>query len=184
MTEIRNPAAGQGSSQLAELAGKYLTFRLAAEEYGLEIIKVQEIIGLLPVTHVPRVPEYVRGVINLRGRIIPTVDLRTKFGMERIADTEKTCIIVVEVGSPKGGKMNMGIIVDEVAEVLDIAADELDHPPEFGTSVNMSFILGVGIVKEGVKILLDIDRVLTTEEAKIVQSVAQQQQQMAQGKAS
>ena len=183
MTELRNQVAAERTTQLDNLAGKYLTFRLAAEEYGLEIIKVQEIIGLLPVTHVPRVPAYVRGVINLRGRIIPTVDLRTKFGMERTADTEKTCIIVVEVSSPKGGKMNMGIIVDEVAEVLDIAADELDHPPEFGTAVNMSFILGVGIVKGGVKILLDIDRVLTAEEAKIVAGVAQKQQQMTQGQA-
>lgn len=173
MTEVRNQAAGAKSAQMAALAGKYLTFRLANEEYGLEIIKVQEIIGLMPVTHVPRVPDYVRGVINLRGRIIPTIDLRAKFGLERVPDTDKTCIIVVEVVSPKGGKMSMGIIVDEVAEVLDVAPDEVDQAPEFGSTLSMDFILGVGIVKGGVKILLDIDKVLTWEEVKAMQTIGQ-----------
>lgn len=157
---------------LTGLAGKYLTFRLANEEYGIEIMKVQEIIGLMPVTQVPRVPDYVRGVINLRGRIIPTIDLRAKFGLERIADTEKTCIIVVEILSAKG-KVSVGIIVDEVAEVLDVGADEVDRAPEFGTSLSMDFILAVGIVKGGVKILLDIDKVLTFEEAKAMQGITQ-----------
>jgi len=163
---------GAKTSHLAGLAGKYLTFRLASEEYGLEIMKVQEIIGMMPVTQVPRVPEYVRGVINLRGRIIPTIDLRAKFGLERIADTDKTCIIVVEIMSAKG-KVSVGIIVDEVAEVLDVAANEVDRAPEFGTSLSMDFILGVGIVKGGVKILLDIDKVLTFEEAKVMQGITQ-----------
>jgi len=171
MTEVRGDMAGKASN-LAGLAGKYLTFRLASEEYGLEIMKVQEIIGMMPVTQVPRVPEYVRGVINLRGRIIPTIDLRSKFGLERIADTDKTCIIVVEIMTAKG-KVSVGIIVDEVAEVLDVAATELDHAPEFGTTLNMDFILGLGIVKGGVKILLDIDKVLTFEEAKVMQGIAQ-----------
>ena len=159
-------------TNLAGLAGKYLTFRLANEEYGLEIMKVQEIIGMMPVTQVPRVPEYVRGVINLRGRIIPTIDLRTKFGLQRIEDTDKTCIIVVEIMSAKG-KVSVGIIVDEVAEVLDVAATEVDRAPEFGTSLSMDFILAVGIVKGGVKILLEIDKVLTFEETRIVQGIAQ-----------
>jgi purine-binding chemotaxis protein CheW len=172
MTELRNQTAAK-SSYLAGLAGKYLTFRLASEEYGLEIIKVQEIIGLLPVTHVPRVPDYVRGVINLRGRIIPTVDLRAKFGLERIPDTEKTCIIVVEVKSNKGTKVSVGIIVDEVAEVLDVGADEVDNAPEFGTALSMDFILGVGIVKGGVKILLDIDKVLSSEDVRVAAAIAQ-----------
>jgi purine-binding chemotaxis protein CheW len=126
----------------------------------------------MPVTQVPRVPDYVRGVINLRGRIIPTIDLRSKFGLERIADTDKTCIIVVEIMSAKG-KVSVGIIVDEVAEVLDVGADEVDRPPEFGTSLSMDFILGVGIVKGGVKILLDIDKVLTFEDTKVMQNIAQ-----------
>lgn len=171
MPEARNESATK-TPALAGLAGKYLTFRLANEEYGLEIMKVQEIIGMMPVTQVPRVPDYVRGVINLRGRIIPTIDLRSKFGLERVPDTEKTCIIVVEILSTKG-KVNVGIIVDEVAEVLDVGADEVDRAPEFGTALSMDFILGVGIVKGGVKILLDIDKVLTFEESKVMQGIAQ-----------
>jgi len=171
MSETRQEMAGN-TANLAALAGKYLTFRLANEEYGLEIMKVQEIIGMMQVTHVPRVPDYVRGVINLRGRIIPTIDLRAKFGLERVQDTDKTCIIVVEIMSAKG-KVSVGIIVDEVAEVLDVGADEVDRAPEFGTSLSMDFILGVGIVKGAVKILLDIDKVLTFEEAKIVQNIVQ-----------
>ncbi len=173
MTEARNQMAGKPSNPagLAGLAGKYLTFRLADKEFGLEIMKVQEIIGMMQVTQLPRVPEYVRGVINLRGRIIPTIDLRSKFGLERIADTEKTCIIVVEIMAMKG-KVSVGIVVDEVAEVLDVGAEEVGRPPEFGTSLNMDFILGVGIVKGGIKILLDLDEVLTFEEAKVVQGIA------------
>ena len=181
MTELRNQSSGAKSAQIAALAGKYLTFRLANEEYGLEIIKVQEIIGLMPITKVPRVPEYMRGVINLRGRIIPTIDLRSKFALPRVEDTDKTCIIVVEVMTVKG-KVNVGIIVDQVAEVLDVAANEIDHAPEFGTALLTDFILGVGIVKGSVKILLDIDKVLTSEEISTVHSVAaaQTQQQQAQ----
>jgi purine-binding chemotaxis protein CheW len=171
MNEARTQMAAKTGS-LAGLAGKYLTFRLANEEYGLEIMKVQEIIGMMPVTQVPRVPDYVRGVINLRGRIIPTVDLRSKFGLDRVPDTDKTCIIVVEIMAAKG-KVSVGIIVDEVAEVLDVAENEVDRAPEFGTTLSMDFILGVGIVKGGVKILLDVDKVLTTEETKVVHTIAQ-----------
>ena len=158
-------------ANLAHLAGKYLTFKLDQEEYGLEIMKVQEIIGMMPITKVPRVPEYVRGVINLRGRIIPTIELRAKFNLDSVEDTEKTCIIVVEVMTPHG-KINVGIIVDEVAEVLDVAADEIDNAPEFGTSLNTDFILGVGVVKGEVKILLDIDKVLTTQDTRVIESLA------------
>jgi purine-binding chemotaxis protein CheW len=171
MTETSNQTIGK-PSHLAGLAGKYLTFRLAKEEYGLEIMKVQEIIGMMQVTKVPRVPAYVRGVINLRGRIVPTIDLRAKFGLERIADTERTCIIVVEIKTVKG-KVNIGIIVDEVAEVLHVGAEEVDRSPAFGTSLSMDFILGVGIVKGEIKILLDLDKVLIFEEAKVVGDIAQ-----------
>lgn len=174
MTELRKEEQAEYRAELAHLAGKYLTFKLAEEEYGLEIIKVQEIIGLMPITKVPRVPDYMRGVINLRGRIIPTVDLRAKFGLEEVEDTERTCIIVVEVTSTKG-KINVGTIVDQVAEVLDIAADEIDQAPEFGTHLQTDFILGVAIVKGSVKILLDIDAVLTAEEVQTVQTVAENQ---------
>lgn len=175
MTELRKDEEKTGHSELAHLAGKYLTFKLAEEEYGLEIIKVHEIIGLMPVTKVPRVPDYVRGVINLRGRIIPTVYLRAKFGLEPVDDTEKTCIIVVEITSSKG-KVNVGIIVDQVAEVLDVASNEIDFAPEFGTNLHTDFILGVGIVKGSVKILLDIDKVLTTEDVQAMETLAATQQ--------
>jgi purine-binding chemotaxis protein CheW len=142
------------------LAGKYLTFRLDREEYGLEILKVREIIGLMGITKVPRTPQYIRGVINLRGKVIPVLDLRAKFDMEIIADTEETCIIVVDVKSP-GGSIMMGILVDAVSEVLDIQAGEIEEPPTFGSEVDTRFIMGIGKVKNSVKILLDIDRVLT-----------------------
>ena len=168
---LEKPLNDSGTDSTRDIAGKYLTFLLDEEEYGLEIIKVQEIIGLMAITKVPRVPTYMRGVINLRGRIIPTVDLRAKFDIEKAEDTEKTCIIVVEIMSPKG-KVNVGIIVDQVAEVLDVAANEIDFAPEFGTNLHTDFILGVGIVKGQVKILLDIDKVLSTEEKQTIQSLA------------
>lgn len=142
------------------LAGKYLTFRLDREEYGLEILKVREIIGLMGITKVPRTPQYIRGVINLRGKVIPVLDLRAKFGMDVIADTEETCIIVVDVENA-GSTILMGILVDAVSEVLDIQAGEIEEPPTFGSEVDTRFIMGIGKVKNSVKILLDIDRVLT-----------------------
>ena len=168
MAETRQEMIGKTTDVGNHLAGKYLTFKLADEEYGLPIMKVQEIIGMMPVTKVPRVPEFVRGVINLRGRIHPTIDLRRKFSLDAKEDTEKTCIIVVEVDSQKG-KVNMGIIVDEVAEVLDIKASEIDTTPDFGTSINTEFILGLGVVKGDVKMLLDIDKVVAEEELEVTE---------------
>lgn len=168
---MHNPSRdAAAATQAAATGGKYLTFRLAGEEFGLPIMKVQEIIGLMPVTRVPRLPDYVRGVINLRGRIHPTVDLRLKFGLPATADTERTCIIVVEVATERG-HVNMGVIVDEVAEVLDIADAEIDGTPEFGVSVNTKFILGLAVVKGNVKMLLDIERILTAEEVGELASV-------------
>jgi purine-binding chemotaxis protein CheW len=140
----------------AERAGKYLTFRLAAEDYGLEILKVREIIGMMDITAVPRVPAFVKGVINLRGKVIPVVDLREKFGMEAVEHTEETCIIVVDVGT-----VEMGIIVDKVSEVLDIPGEDIQDTPALGTDVNTDFILGIGKPGGRVKILLDIDNVLS-----------------------
>ena len=139
--------------------GKYLTFALANEEYGLEILKVREIIGYIDVTAVPQTPHYVKGVINLRGQVIPVVDLRGKFGMETTDITEETCIIVVEIAQGNR-RCSTGIVVDRVQEVLDIAGEAIEEPPQFGASVNVDFILGMGKVGESVKILLDIDRVL------------------------
>jgi purine-binding chemotaxis protein CheW len=150
-------------SNLATLAGKYLTFELAGEIYGLQILKVQEIIGMMKVTRVPRTPGYVRGVINLRGKVIPVVELRAKFGMDVTEDTDRTCIIVVQV---ENGDLQviMGLIVDEVSEVVDISAAQLEPPPSFGASVDTSFILAMGKVGDRVVILLGVDQVLSTAE--------------------
>jgi purine-binding chemotaxis protein CheW len=144
-------------------SGKYLTFHLAEELYGLEILKVQEIIGMMNVTQVPRTPDFVRGVINLRGKVIPVVDLRRKFNMESIPDTERTCVIVVQV-CRTDAMVTMGIIVDEVSEVLEIQENQIEPAPSFGVSIDTSFILGMGKVGQKVIILLDGDRVLSTGE--------------------
>jgi purine-binding chemotaxis protein CheW len=145
---------------LAQKQGKYLTFALAKEEYGLEILKVREINGYMDITPVPQTPGYVKGVINLRGQVIPVIDLRAKFGMESKEITEQTCIIVVEVHR-NGQKAEMGIVVDRVQEVIYIAGDQIQETPEFGAAVDTDFILGLGKVGKSVKILLDIDKVLS-----------------------
>ena len=142
-------------------AGKYLTFSLDNEEYGLEILKVREIIGLMEITRVPRSPHYIRGVINLRGKVIPVLDLRLKFDLEAAVDTDQTCIIVVEVQNQDMSLM-AGIVVDSVSEVLDIKSGEIEDTPQLGNGVETEFILGMAKVKEEIKILLDIDSVLRT----------------------
>ncbi len=141
----------------SERAGKFLTFILAEETYGLQILKVREIIGIMDITAVPRTPDFVEGVINLRGKVIPVIDLRLKFDMVEAERTEETCIIVVDVGS-----VEMGIIVDKVSEVLDIAGQDIEDAPEFGAAVDTAFILGMGKADERVTILLDIGKVLDT----------------------
>jgi len=138
---------------------KYLTFALGTEEYGLEIMKVREIIGYLEVTRVPQTPRYVKGVINLRGQVIPVIDLRVKFGMEAVETTDATCIIVVET-SQNDRNVSVGVIVDRVSEVLDIAGEDIEEAPNFGGDVNTDFILGMAKVENSVKTLLDIDKVL------------------------
>jgi len=143
---------------------KYLSFVLGNEEYSLEILKVREIIGLIDVTSLPQTPDYIKGVINLRGKIIPVVELRTRFGLESIAYTDATCIIVVEVESTDGELLHMGVIVDTVSEVLSINSSEFEPAPKFATSVNTDYILGIGKVKEKTIILLDINKVLSAEE--------------------
>jgi purine-binding chemotaxis protein CheW len=152
------------SSNFAESKeGKYLTFALGNEEYGLEILKVREIIGYMAITAVPQMPAYIKGVINLRGQVIPVIDLRLKFGLPGAEVTEQTCIIVVEI-TQHGKRFNTGIVVDHVSEVLDIAGENIEDPPQFGSQVNTDFILGMGKINESVKILLDIDRVLAAVE--------------------
>jgi purine-binding chemotaxis protein CheW len=143
--------------------GKFLTFFLAGEEYGIAILKVHEIIGMMAITSVPRTPSFIRGVINLRGKVIPIVDLRLKFEMPAQDQTSETCIIVVHVQG-----IEMGIVVDRVLEVLNISSGEIEDAPSFGTDVNTDYILGIGKSHGKVKILLDIDRVLSTQEANTI----------------
>ncbi len=151
------PAAHLHSETTAEIrAGKYLTFGLGNEEFGLEILKVREIIGMMSTTAVPEMPDYVKGVINLRGKVIPVIDIRLKFGMPEAEHTSETCIIVVDVQ----GNL-MGVIVDRVSEVLDIRAEEIEDAPNVGTAVDSGIILGMAKIKGQVKILLAIDRVLS-----------------------
>ncbi len=143
--------------------GKYLTFTLDEEEYGIGILKVKEIIGMMPITSVPRTPAFVKGVINLRGKVIPVMDLRVKFDMEAISYTDRTCIIVVEIDSEEGTVL-IGIVVDAVSEVLNIQEEEIEKTPAFGTKLNTDYILGMAKTGGRVKILLNIDKVLSTEE--------------------
>ena len=148
---------------LLDKAGKYLTFALGREQYGLEILKVREIIGYMEITAVPQTPHHVKGVINLRGQVIPVIDLRAKFGMEIAELTEQTCIIVCEIQSSKRS-FSTGIIVDNVEEVLDIDGQDIEESPQLGSDVDTNFILGMGKIGDTVKILLDIDKVLAGED--------------------
>ena len=168
-----------------ERGGKFLTFFLADEEYGVEILKVQEIIGMQPVTRVPRTPPFMRGVINLRGKVIPIMDLRERFGMraaeaalaalpeaERAAAEAQRCIVVVQVAAPQGGGvLPMGVVVDRVSEVAAIASADVEDAPSFGSGVKTEYLLGIGKTRTAdgqgggrVKLLLDIDRVLAADE--------------------
>src|SRR5882672_3197769 len=140
------------------LAGKYLTFALAGEEYGLPVLKVREIIKMLEITAVPQAPHHVKGVINLRGKVIPVADCRLKFGFPSQEYDERTCIIVVEVAL-QASKVMMGVVVDAVSEVLTITTDEIEATPDFGEHVNTEFIKGVAKIKGKVKCLLDLDRI-------------------------
>ncbi|MBW8886308.1 MAG: purine-binding chemotaxis protein CheW [Fibrobacteres bacterium] len=153
---------GTAAASIAK-AGKYLTFQMGKEVYGIEILKVQEIIGMMPVTRVPKTPDFVRGVINLRGKVIPVIELRRKFGMETREDTDRTCIVVVQVTGAVG-TVTMGLLVDEVSEVLNVGQEQIEAPPSFGAGVDTDFILGMGKVGQKVLMLLDADKVLSSEE--------------------
>ena len=162
MTEERQ-VMDQAIKVMAEKGGKYLSFSLADEEYGVSILKIKEIIGMMDITVIPKTPPYVKGVINLRGKVIPVIDLRLKFEMQSIDYTDRTCIVVVEVES-EAGTILIGIVVDSVSEVLNVKQEHIEPPPEFGTSLDTGYILGMAKMDSGVKILLDIDRVLRAEE--------------------
>jgi purine-binding chemotaxis protein CheW len=171
MSEMTKPM-DQAVKAITIKTGKYLTFSLNEEEYGIGILKVKEIIGMMAITSIPRTPEFVKGVINLRGKVIPVIDLRLKFSMEAIEYTERTCIIVVEIEA-QAGTVLIGIVVDAVSEVLNINGGDIEETPAFGTSLNTEYILGMAKMEGGVKILLDIDKVLNTDEISALEKAAE-----------
>ena len=148
---------------VANAGGKYLTFKLNEESYGIAVLRIREIIRLQPITTVPQMPAYIKGVLNLRGKIIPVIDLRLKFCLAQPKDTERTCIIVVQVQSAQRHAIPMGLIVDSVEEVLNITPADIEPTPDFGTALDTQYLLGMAKVKGEVKTLLDIDRVLASE---------------------
>ena len=169
-TVAKTGQEAQGVNRVRALAGKkFLTFLMANEKYGLEILKVREIIGMMDVTSVPTTPAFVRGVINLRGKVIPVIDLRVKFGMEAKENTQRTCIIVMHL-THTAQEMTLGIIVDEVSDVLDIDQAQIEPPPSFGANIRTDFILGMGKVDQKIVTILDIDRVLSEQEIALVES--------------
>jgi purine-binding chemotaxis protein CheW len=169
-----DPTPEQMQDRLAAITdreGKYLTFTLAGEEYGIGILKIKEIIGMMAITSVPQTPKFVKGVINLRGKVIPVVDLRLRFAMESIDYNDRTCIIVVEIGG-RGTDIVIGIVVDSVSEVLNIKSEDIEDTPTFGTSLNTDYILGMAKMEGKVKILLDIDEVLSHDEIQMLEKAA------------
>ena len=151
-------------------SGKYLAFHLGKEEFGIDVLKILEIIGAQDITSVPSSPPYVKGVINLRGKVIPVIDLRAKFGLQQVEYTKRTCIIVVQVAGERTPSL-VGVVVDGVSEVLNISAQEIEAAPNFGTSESLPYILGMAKMKDGVKMLLDINVVLSRQEFKYLAPV-------------
>lgn len=162
MERLSESRKGLGSNDVAR-EGKYLTFSLVGEEYGIGILKVKEIIGMMPITHVPQTSAFVKGVINLRGKVIPVIDLRLRFAMPRMDYAERTCIIVVEIAGGTG-TFQMGIVVDSVSEVVTIKGSDIEEAPSCGTRFNTDYIMGMAKTEGGVKILLDIDGVVSAGE--------------------
>jgi purine-binding chemotaxis protein CheW len=147
--------------------GKFLTFLLDQEIYGIPIKKAREIIGVMEITHIPKTKNYIKGVINLRGKIIPIIDLRLKFGMEEKSYTDRTCFVVIEIGTEEGRYL-VGVAVDTVAEVVNIQKNEIDLPPEYDAQLDNNFLAGMGKLKDRVVMILDIEQVLSSEELKIL----------------
>ncbi len=165
-------AVAPGAAAEADVrAGKYLTFQVGREEFAIRVLKVREIMRMQDVTGVPHTPHYVAGVINLRGKVIPVVDLRKKFGCATVENGQRTCIVVVEVNG-EAGRMLMGAIVDAVSEVVNVAAGDIENTPDFGEGVSTPHILGIAKSKKKVYILLDIDQVLTRQELSGLNSLA------------
>ncbi len=169
---VATSAQDNKSARVDSRAGKYLTFFLASEEYGVEILKVQEIIGQMPITPVPLTSKYIRGVVNLRGKIHPIMDLKIKFGMGETQITDETCIIVIKTAG-----MMMGMLVDRVSEVVNIFSDDIENTPFFGADVNPDYLLGVSKTGGRVRLLLDIEKVLTTSDIINMKKTALQEKQ-------
>ncbi len=169
---IATPFSGsEPARNIASRQGKYLTFKIADESYGIGILDVREIIGMVPIRSMPQTPDYIKGAINLRGKVIPIIDMRLKFAIEAADYTDRTCIIVVEVSGPSGSTQ-MGIVVDKVLEVTEIKEDEIQDSPQFDGSLTTNYILGMAKKGDSITILLDIDRVLHTEDRLYMAKVA------------
>ncbi len=147
----------------ADGAGKYLTFELGRESYGVPVLKVREIIRAVDITPVPRMPSYVKGVFNLRGKVLPVIDLRVRFGLEKAEFTGTTCTIVIHVSHPNGARSLLGLIVDAVKEVSQVRGDQMEPPPDFGFALNTDYIIAMARIKEGITTLLDMDRIVAAE---------------------
>jgi purine-binding chemotaxis protein CheW len=163
--------ASTSASQDAR-SGKYLTFQLGREEFGIRVLKVREIMGVLEITAVPQTPPHVKGVVNLRGKVVPVIDLRLKFGLPAADYTQRTCIIVTQVKG-ESGLIMMGVIVDGVSEVLNLAPSDIEDTPDFGEEIAGNYLLGLAKVKGKVKILLDIDRVLSSHDLHHLKAILQ-----------
>jgi purine-binding chemotaxis protein CheW len=155
-----------------EQEAKYLTFQLAEEAYGIGILTIKEIIGMMSVTTIPQTPEFIKGVINLRGKVIPIVDLRMRFGMTEAAYSDRTCIIIVEINAGSSEHIMVGIVVDSVSEVMNIKGEDIEDTPRMGFSLNTEYIMGMAKLDGGVKILLDIDRVFRESELSALDKAA------------
>ena len=149
-------------------AGKYLTFRLGSESYGIAVLKIREIIRWTDITSVPQAPQHVRGVINLRGKIIPVLDLSLQFGLEASSAGERACIVVVQVSSASGTQVQVGLVVDAVEEVVCIPATDIEDAPDFGCSLDTHYLLGLAKIKGTVKILLDIERIVAADTFELI----------------
>jgi purine-binding chemotaxis protein CheW len=170
--EMATEPLAQKISGVHRVAGKYLTFHLQTESYGIDVLKVREIIRLTTITAVPQMPSHIRGVINLRGKIIPVMDLRARFEFPATANTEQTCIVVVQVKLPDGKVTQMGLVVDGVEEVINIAEGDIEETPNFGGQICTDYIVGIAKVKGVVKSLLDIDAVVGADSLKKFGTVA------------
>jgi purine-binding chemotaxis protein CheW len=171
MNTVTEDQKGSDQEIGLRLTGKYLTFALDKEEYAIEILKVNQIIRLQQITSIPCTPSFVRGVINLRSMIIPIFDLRKKFAMGDHADSEKSCIVVIQLEQDLK-KVNMGIVIDEVREVVEIPASDIEETPEFGAGIDTKFIIGIAKTGKTVKMMLDISKVLTSSEIKTISSLS------------